>query len=343
MQDIILRKQVNMDLNKMKTQATNILVMSTGCAINKDMYYMSCSFNNFSQDEPYTRLFFYQHKTKDKWFYHDRPGWRVVSTCYQPASNDKPRTVYALSEEGDIEILNREDTSVEKIKDAGLLSTSKFYGYVNKIRLIDGAFYVCGHQCQVYRKASMDWEHIDQGLIQDNIPPRESQELTLEGLVERYIDQATSLMDINGTNHKNIYTAGTNGFIAHYNGHIWKTFKKLTAADLHSIYIDSNNTAWIVGSQGTLVTGNHMNGFAVITRKELNTDFNAITEFNGNLYIAATDGIYRITDTTIEKEPIPLLNVSSIESIEGVLWALSETALMRFDGHVWETFKHVDT
>ena len=126
----------------------------------------------------------------------------MVSTCYQPASNDKPRTVYALSEEGDIEILNREDSSVEKIKDAGLLSTSKLYGYVNKIRLIDGAFYVCGHQCQVYRKTSMDWEHIDQGLTQVNTPPRKSQELSFEGFVKRYIDQTISLMDINGTTYE---------------------------------------------------------------------------------------------------------------------------------------------
>ena len=54
------------------------------------------------------------------------------------------------------------------------------------------------------------------------------------------------------------------------------------------------------------------------------------------------DGIYRITDRNIEKEPATTLNVASIESIDGVLWALSENALMRFDGHVWETFKHVD-
>lgn len=326
----------------MKAQLKNNLVMTTGCAINKDMYYMSCSFSDFSIDEPYSRLFFYQHETKDKWFYHDRPEWRVVSTCFQPATAEKPRTVYSLSEEGDVEILNREKTSVEKIKDAGLLPTSKLYGYVNKIRYIDGSFYVCGHQCQVYKKTSTDWEHIDQEILQPNPSPLESKALTLERQVELYINQTTSLLDINGNNKNDIYVVGTSGFISHYNGTTWTNFKKLTGADLHAIYIDQKNTAWIAGSQGTILAGNHINGFSMITRKELDSDFNAITEFNGSFYIAATDGIYRMTELKIEKAPIKAQDVSSIDSIDGVLWALSAQKLIRFDGCTWEEFKHID-
>lgn len=41
-----------------------------------------------------------------------------------------------------------------------------------------------------------------------------------------------------------------------------------------------------------IVTGNQLKGFTVITRKELNTDFNAITELNGYIYIATKDGFY---------------------------------------------------
>lgn len=316
--------------------------MLTGCAINKDMYYMSCSFNDFSIDEPYSRLFFYQHKTKDKWFYHDRPEWRVTSTCFQPATLDRSRTVYALSEEGDIEILSREETLVEKIKDAGLLPTSKFYGYVNKIKHIDGELYVCGHQCQVYKKTSANWEHIDQEILQSNPSLLEAENLTLEEQVKLYIHDAISLLDISGNSGKDLYTVGTSGFIAHYDGILWENLKKITAADLHAIYIDKNNIAWIVGSQGTILTGDHINGFKVIMRKELYIDFNAITEFNGSFYIAASDGIYRMSDLKIEKEPIAAQDVSSIDSTDGVLWALSAYKLMRFDGSLWEEFRHID-
>ena len=48
-----------------------------------------------------------------------------------------------------------------------------------------------------------------------------------------------------------------------------------------------------------IVTSNHLKGFTVITRKELNTDFNAITELNGYIYIATTDGFYTMVDREI--------------------------------------------
>lgn len=79
----------------------------------------------------------------------------------------------------------------------------------------------------------------------------------------------------------------------------------------------------------------------MITRKEPDSDFNAITELNGNLYIAATDGNYRMTDLQIEKLPIEAQSVSSIDSTDGVLWALSAHKLIRFDGCTWEEFKHI--
>ncbi|WP_434568508.1 hypothetical protein [Pseudomonas sp. Z3-8] len=326
----------------MKKHSKNDIIMTTGCAINKDMYYMSCSFSDFSIDESYSRLFFYQHKTKDKWFYHDRPEWRVVSTCFQPETNDKPRMVYALSEEGDVEILSRAKTTIDKIKDAGLLPTSMLYGYVNKIKYIDGALYVCGHQCQIYRKTFTNWEHIDHDILQVTPSPTEAENLTIEDKFNLYINHVTSLSDITGSSKDNIYTVGTTGFIAHYNGGMWNKLKQITAADLHAIYIDKNNMSWIVGSRGTILSGNHIIGFRAITRKTLDVDFHAITEFNGSFYIGASDGIYRMTNLNIEKEPITAQHVSSVDSTDGVLWALSAYKLIRFDGSIWEEFKHID-
>lgn len=322
-------------------QKKNTTIMYAGCAINRDMYYMTCRFSENSLDEPYSRLYFYQHLNPNKWFYHDRPDWHVVSTCFQAESPAAPRTVYALSEEGEIESLNREGTTTEKIRDAGLLPGSKQYGYVSKIKSIDGVLYVCGYQCQVYKRSLGAWEHIDQGIIQ-NLTAPEDTNLSFADAIASLINDTIDLLDIAGSNEKNIYTVGSNGFIAHYNGITWTTMKKATAADLHGLHIDEYGNAWAVGARGTVLYGNSITGFTVISRKTLEADFNAITEFEGTPYIAASDGIYSIIENKAHKLKITAHDVSSIESIDGVLWALSALKLIRFDGKTWTEFENID-
>ncbi|VVN92655.1 hypothetical protein [Pseudomonas fluorescens] len=317
------------------------LTMNTGSAITRDMYYMSCSFAGSSLDEPYSRLFFYQDKNKDKWFYHDQQNWHVVSTCFPPPITGEVRKVYALSEEGDIECFSREATITEKIKDAGLEPSSKFYGYVNKINHIDGNLYVCGHRGQIYKKNKLTWEHFDDGILQTEKLIPDDADLSFREKIRNSVNSTLDLFDINGSRN-NIYTVGNNGFIAHHNGINWLTLAKLTAADLHCAHLTQTDVVWIVGSQGTVLNGSADLGFKVLTRKMLDSDFYSITEFQGRMFIGASDGIYTFHNSILSKLNIAVKEVSSIESKDGVLWVLSSEKLLRFDGQTWEEFKHID-
>jgi hypothetical protein len=98
------------------------LAFTVGCAINRDMYYIACSPDQWreTEEEPYTVMYIYQHQTDEKWFYHALPGWRVMSVAFPEPSPGAVRKVYALSEEGDVECYSREGSIEEQIADAGL-------------------------------------------------------------------------------------------------------------------------------------------------------------------------------------------------------------------------------
>lgn len=325
----------------MSSKQSISLIINTGSAINRDMYYMSCSFTDRTFDEPYSRLFFYQDKNKDKWFYHDLPDLHVVSTCFPPPTSGATRKIYALSEEGYVECFSRDAISVEKIQDAGLDPSSKMYGYVNKIKHIDGQLYSCGHRGQIYRRNESTWEHFDDGILQKNKLIIANTDMSFMESVKLSIDETLDLFDIDGSTG-DIYVVGTDGFLANHDGVQWHKLPRLTAADLHCIYISSSGIVWIVGSQGSIINGSARLGFKVLARKKIDADFYSATEFQNNIYIGANNGIYKVIDNTIKKVDITAKEVSSIESKDGVMWALSSEKLLRFDGVRWDEFVHID-
>ncbi|RQO36426.1 hypothetical protein DBR37_08945 [Herminiimonas sp. KBW02] len=319
--------------------------MGAGTAVSADIYYMSCSLDDPAIDEPCSRLFFYQDQTKEKWFYHDQPGWRVVSTCLLPEHGTTPRSVVALSEEGGIEVYNRNGSHVEKIVDAGLSDSSKGYGYLNRVRLIGGALFACGYGGQLYKRGRTGWRHVDQGLLRKPSLPMPADRSKIEEWMKNEAE-VIDVLDVNGVSQTDIYAVGDHGFIAHYDGSTWVSLRPKTQSCLYSLYIESANDVWIAGSQGTLLKGNAQSGFQAVLRKSTEADFYAMTKFNDEVYIGASDGLYKLLrGDVIATEPtlkMKMTEVADVEAKEGVLWALASKHLLRFDGKKWDIFEHID-
>lgn len=328
-------------------KANTRLTMSAGSAINKDMFYMSCTLDELeaSQDGALSRLVFYQDQTNEKWFYHDLPDWRVVSTCFPTPEADGVRKIYALSEQGDVECYSRQGSVIEKIADAGLATGGPNLGYVTRIREIGNHLYVCGYGGQVYRREASGWVHFDAQLLQTplSLPDTDDPAQFLAALVKT-TNETIGLVDINGSSEDHIYIAGNDGYVAFFDGGHWTKLPQVTAANLKEIHPVSDVEVWIAGSKGTLLRGNATDGFKAVARKSLDTDFYALTTFQGSLYIGAGDGIYEFHDSGLQRLPISdkygLTVVSSIDAKDGVLWALSERKLVRFDGATWNLFEN---
>ncbi|MNM97779.1 hypothetical protein D3C76_862630 [compost metagenome] len=317
------------------------ITIVTGCAVDEKIYYVSCRASNGLIDDPYSRLFFYQEETTEKWFYHDRPSWKIVSTCFKPASSTSERAVCALSDEGDVEILMRSKTTTEKISDAGLLDESGI-GYVTRIKYIGDDLYACGDQNQVYKRNNGLWSHIDGGILNRAKPKFSANTESNRRIIVNALKESSCLFDIAGASHDDIYAVGTNGGIFHYNGQQWEKFKTITAADLYGIYVGENHELLIAGSNGTILSGNKTVGFKIVSRKHIDADFISITQHNNQIFIGASDGIYIKADSSITRQPLNIYDVSNIESIKNVLWAVSSKKIIKYENQQWTMIKHID-
>ncbi|WP_128326456.1 hypothetical protein [Pseudomonas alkylphenolica] len=324
----------------MSTNEIARVQFNIGCAISTDMYYMSCAFVHSSETDSYSRMYFYQDKTPGKWFYHDLPGWNVISTAFPPGQPVSTRKVYALSEEGDVECFGRDITTYEKIADAGVSKSSKLYGYVNKISFIFDTLYVCGHRGQVYKRTPEGWVHFDEGLLQDEITITPGAPGDFMEQVSQLIETTISLFDINGVQN-DIYTVGANGFIAHQNGSAWSVLPKQTVADLHAINVHRGDVL-VVGARATILYGNASAGFRVLGGHAVDVDFYSVALFNDTYYIGASDGVYTLSRNVLAKVNIEAKEVTGVESIDGVIWALASDKLLRFSEGGWEVFTHID-
>jgi hypothetical protein len=319
----------------------NKVTITSGCAVDENIYYISSRLNNLPIDEPYSRLFFYQEKTEEKWFYHDLPKWNIVSTCFKPSTPTDERAVCALSEEGDVEILMRSGTVIEKIIDAGLES-DRGIGYLTRIRCVDGDLYACGDQNQVYKRNNGQWNHIDDGILVSSSFEIPAKAKNMRAAILNAVREDSCLYDIAGQSSNDIYAVGANGCILHYNGRKWSRLKQITAADLYEIHLTESNDLIIVGSKGTVISGNQKSGFKVELRKKYDSDFTSISEHQGELFIGASDGIYKKTDTTLIRLPLNLHDISNIESSGNVLWAASSNKILKYENQQWSVIKHID-
>ncbi|MDN8039286.1 WD40/YVTN/BNR-like repeat-containing protein [Burkholderia vietnamiensis] len=328
---------------KQKTKLT----FGTGCAINRDMFYLSSTLDELeaTEDTPVSRMVFYQHQTADKWFYHDLPAWRVVSTCYPNPAPNSVRKIYALSEQGDVESYSRDGSVIEKIADAGLEPVSPNYGYVTRIREIDGHLYVCGYGGQVYKRDSAGWAHVDAQLLQKKVDIGSIEDPSeLLAALTKSADETIGLIDINGLDEKSIYVVGNDGYMAFFDGTSWTKLPKATAAHLNCVMPVSADSVWVAGSKGTLLKGNFQTGFSAVARKSLSTDFYSLAWFNDRLFIGAGDGIYELDENGPQRlmvsDKFSLDGVSTVEAKDGVLWVLASRRLARYDGAQWEVFEN---
>lgn len=323
-----------------------------GCAINKDMYYIGASVNPSGEMEsvPHSVMLIYQAQTAEKWFYHELPGWDVVSTAFPEPDLDGLRRLYALASNGAVECYSRVGVSIERMGRPGVGPESSPYGPLTKIREIGDSLFACGLGGQVYRLSSNGWRAHDQGIsvnvfasIAGDDTNGRGREKSVNEIINA-LDDDVLLYDINGSSSRDLYAVGAEGFVAHHDGDSWRRLPISTAAALNCVHVVSSDDIFIVGSAGTILRGNARSGFGVISRNPVDTDWLSITALAGVMYLSGDDGIYQLANDAAVRlnisDDFALRDVSEIEAKDGVLWALSPGKLVRFSQGHWEAFQH---
>ncbi len=251
----------------------------------------------------------------------------IVSIC-RYAYPDRDRSIFvSLSAEGDVGFIGKEEGFYEKIPGAGLLcDDADGYGYMKRIRQIGTDLFACGHNGQVYRRLGPDdWRRMDAGIL---LPPSGSDPLIPS--------------DVNGADPEHLYLVADDGKVFFHDGRDWRKIPVPTDEWLYDIYVESRDTNWICGRNGTLLRGNERSGFSDLSSVRDNATFLSIAGFGGKIYLGHADGVsvfdgHRIEHVTTGLKP-DLSDGHLVDVVDGVLWSFGYNDIARFDGTVWRRF-----
>lgn len=232
-------------------------------------------------------------------------------------------------------------------------------GILSAINYIGGCLYTCGAAGQVYKKDDNKWNCISNEIVSGSDFAIESfvnniklakNEIN-ESHLGKLIDNLSSYVvfdDIAGDN-KDIYVCGNNGLILHWDGIRWDKVKSGTRQHLHSFhYIDKTNI-FVCGHHGTILRGNHKEGFRRVPIGRVDENFWSIRYFKGNVYIGTSAGLLcldlekiNLTNISNEIKNIPAFHaVAEIDSTPDTLWVIADKFVLRLK-EKWQVITHPD-
>ena len=297
------------------------------------------NYDRQSIDYAAVRYFDDDAEADEKWGLIDF-DWYGVSICVWRHTELGKRAYVTLSREGHvaIEVAGSEQIIEEHIPDAGLHEEwSRDFGYVDRVREIAGRLYVCGTNRQVYRRSDAgQWEHFDSGIL---VPEAKD-------LAELHSRRLKGLMDIAGLSEQSIYAVGYDGEVFYHDGAHWSQVESSVAEDLFRIKLVSEDEVYIVGANGTMLKGNHRDGFKNLSSVQDNQRFTGIEIFTGTLFLASNLGMF--TYDPVAQKILPyetdltpdLVDCHVLEARDGIMWSIGFKDLARFDGARWERIHH---
>lgn len=277
--------------------------------------------------------------------------WFTVCVTYW--DNYKIRCV--LSREGDLNLYGpggRPERTYQ-LPDAGVMRGDALgLGYVNRIRAIGNALYVCGQSRQVYRFVPGTPEVLDGDWLDFAGPMRQapiSDPPEGDGdEFDRWLDEndAIDLVDIDGSSENDIYAVGDECW--HYHNGRWRQLQLPTDEFINAIKVINANEVFMVGHNGTLLYGNARAGFTDLSSVDDNQNITSAEIFEGKLYLASNMGLF-VYDPQVKKIEHCLSNLKPelqdahiLEAKDGILWSFGFKDLAYFDGNAWTRVDHPD-
>ena len=248
----------------------------------------------------------------------------VSAARYRYPDRDRQIQV-VLTPEGDVGFFGKEEGYYERIPGAGLHADDAVgWGYMNSIRQIGACLWACGQSGQVYRRAARDtWEHMDEGVLEASAAGR-------DGIFG----------DVNGPHELSVYIAGQRGAVYWRGKEPFRQVAAPTSAWLNNILVEDEGALWICGDGGTLLRGNHHDGFTAVAAGDTRESFLSMAIFQERLYLASASGLWVLDGDRIEKVQTSLCpdlsNGHVLDAVDGALWFIGYRDIARFDGQRWE-------
>jgi photosystem II stability/assembly factor-like uncharacterized protein len=213
------------------------------------------------------------------------------------------------------------------------------------LREIDGQLWACGQHGQVYRRFGVDdWRRSDQG-IRVEVNPTEYGPNRISEMLE-VMSSAPMLSCIDGTSGSDVYVVGLQGYMAHFDGTAWTTIELPVDQHLEWVRCVGEDEVWVCGHNGTLLKGNAKSGFISLSGLDDQQTFVCLTKFNNSVYLSAEEGLFVYDGKAISlvksKLKPGIQDAWRLDQVDGVMWSVGVTDLVRFDGRKWARVEHPD-
>ena len=315
----------------MKKYDDEVYYLTACAATESDIVYLAAQLERVdSREYSHTRMCFYvgRFELGKQWFAHDVDA-NIVSVCQKKATNSELRKMAALSKEGEVELWTTKDgvSSIEKIPDAGLRLGK--LGYMCSIREIGNTLFACGQNSQVYMRQGVEnWKSLVSDPLQYHKPMSDDQ---------------IHLNWIDGFSEQDVYVAGNNGAMYHWDGSMWRKIQLATNEHLECIRCYEVDEVWVCGANGTLLTGNAVQGFREVNHAKSNGTFWSLAKFMSKIYLGSSKGLFAYDGRAVK--PVvtgltPEVETYTVDSTDGALWSVGAKDLVKFDGKAWTRIDH---
>lgn len=198
-------------------------------------------------------------------------------------------------------------------------------GPLRSARLIGNEIYTVGADLQVYRRGARGWEAIGP----DSVVRSGREDGTLEA--------------VDGFKNGELYTGGWDGEIWRYRRGYWTLCPTPTDLILTDICCAGDGQVYACGQGGIIVQGRD-DEWSVIEIDELQPDLWSICWFQGHVFVASMQGVYRIVTGEVVPTEASSGGWSFYDlSVAGdTLWSIGAKDLLRYDGTSWQRIEDVE-
>ena len=335
------------------------------------------------REEWFTRVSRFDRREGGQWFYDDYQQTIVDFTVHQETGTGR-RYFVSISNEGEIHGFGDQQFD-EEIPGAGVYRENRDReapggGYMHAISHVGEHLYACGDSGQFFKRVSPDnWQQLDLSLLEDvrertlarlryeselrtRDPSLSDDEILRRALDEGPFFQTSLFYDVAGPAEDQIYIAGSineargAGFVGglwFWTGRETRRLDVPTTEVLSSIHVQSADIIWVIGRNGTLLRGNHRDGFVDLSGTNDNQLWQSITMLDGVVYLASggyPQGLFRFDPHSPGAGIVPVrtgldpehTDVHIVDAAGDALWSIGFRDIARFDGRTWERIHHPD-
>lgn len=143
-----------------------------------------------------------------------------------------------------------------------------------------------------------------------------------------------------GFSDRELYAAGWHGEVWRFDGTVWHDEGSPTNQVIGSSLAASDGLAYLCGRQGTLLAG-RQGRWRILNDPEdgVVEDFWSLAEFDGSIYVASEQAIYRIVQDELETVRIDAHGYSGthyqLSVADGHLCSIGANDILIFDGRSW--------